>query len=288
MWILTALLSALFAGVTSILVKLGVKNTDSDVATALRTGVVLVFAALMTLIVGSFPTISTITVKEWIFLILSGVMTGASWICYFRALSLGDVNKVAPIDKSSAPLTALIAIVVFSETHRLWLKLISIAVIFIGTVMMIEKKDVERVDGKKSWFIYAVCSAAFASLTSVFAKIGLKNVESNLGTTIRTAVVLIIAWAIVFARKKTADIKTINKKELLFILLSGIATGASWLCYYNAVKTGVLSVVVPIDKLSVLVTVAFSTIVLKEKLKPKAWVGLSLIVVFTIIMALFC
>ena len=289
MWILTACLSAVFAGITSILVKLGVKNTDSDVATALRTGVVLVFAALMTAIVGSFPTIGAITVKEWVFLILSGAMTGASWICYFRALSLGDVNKVAPIDKSSAPLTALIAIVVFSETHRLWLKLISIAVIFIGTVMMIEKKDVilEK-DGKKSWFIYAVLSAVFASLTSVFAKMGLKNVESNLGTTIRTAVVLVIAWAIVFARKKTADLKTINKKELLFIILSGIATGASWLCYYNAVKTGVLSVVVPIDKLSVLVTVAFSTVVLKEKLKPKAWAGLALIVAFTVIMALFC
>lgn len=289
MWILTASLSALFAGITSILVKLGVKNTDSDVATALRTGVVLLFAALMTAIVGSFSSIGAITTKEWIFLILSGVMTGASWICYFRALAIGDVNKVAPIDKSSAPLTALIAIVVFSETHRLWLKLISIAAIFIGTVTMIEKKDVVlEKDGKKSWFIYAVLSAVFASLTSVFAKIGLKNVESNLGTTIRTAVVLIIAWGIVIFRKKTADLKTVNKKELLFILLSGIATGASWLCYYNAVKTGVLSVVVPIDKLSVLVTVAFSTVVLKEKLKPKAWAGLALIVAFTVVMALFC
>ncbi len=283
-----ALFSAIFAGITSILVKLGVKNTDSDIATAIRTIVVLIFAIIMTLIVNSFESIKTISIKEWIFLILSGLMTGFSWICYFRALSLGDVNKVAPIDKSSATITALLAIIIFSETNMLWLKLLSIFGILVGTILMIEKKDIDIKESKKSWFIYAILSAIFASLTSIFAKIGLKNVESNLGTAIRTFVVLIMAWIIVFARKKTSEIKFIDKKELAFILLSGLTTGASWLCYYSAVKAGVLSVVVPIDKLSVLITVVFSTIVLKEKLKLKATIGLVLIVVFTIVMALFC
>ena len=283
-----ASLSAIFAGITSILVKLGVKNTDSDIATAIRTIVVLIFAIIMTFIVNSFESIKTISTKEWIFLILSGLMTGFSWICYFRALSLGDVNKVAPIDKSSATITALLAIIIFSETNMLWLKLLSIFGILVGTILMIEKKDIDIKENKKSWFVYAVLSAIFASLTSIFAKIGLKNVESNLGTAIRTVVVLIMAWIIVFARKKTPEIKLINKKELVFILLSGLTTGASWLCYYSAVKTGVLSVVVPIDKLSVLITVIFSTLVLKEKLKLKAAIGLMLIVVFTIVMALFC
>lgn len=283
-----ASLSAIFAGITSILVKLGVKNTDSDIATAIRTIVVLIFAIIMTFIVNSFESIKTISTKEWIFLILSGLMTGLSWICYFRALSLGDVNKVAPIDKSSATITALLAIIIFSETNMLWLKLLSIFGILVGTILMIEKKDIDIKENKKSWFVYAVLSAIFASLTSIFAKIGLTNVESNLGTAIRTVVVLIMAWIIVFARKKTPEIKLINKKELVFILLSGLTTGASWLCYYSAVKTGILSVVVPIDKLSVLITVVFSTLVLKEKLKLKAAIGLILIVVFTIVMALFC
>ena len=283
-----ASLSAIFAGITSILVKLGVKNTDSDIATAIRTIVVLIFAIIMTFIVNSFESIKTISTKEWIFLILSGLMTGFSWICYFRALSLGDVNKVAPIDKSSATITALLAIIIFSETNMLWLKLLSVFGILVGTILMIEKKDIDIKENKKSWFVYAILSAIFASLTSIFAKIGLKNVESNLGTAIRTVVVLIMAWIIVFARKKTPEIKLINKKELVFILLSGLTTGASWLCYYSAVKTGVLSVVVPIDKLSVLITVVFSTLVLKEKLKLKAAIGLMLIVVFTIVMALFC
>lgn len=283
-----ASLSAIFAGITSILVKLGVKNTDSDIATAIRTIVVLIFAIIMTFIVNSFESIKTISTKEWIFLILSGLMTGLSWICYFRALSLGDVNKVAPIDKSSATITALLAIIIFSETNMLWLKLLSIFGILVGTILMIEKKDIDIKENKKSWFVYAILSAIFASLTSIFAKIGLTNVESNLGTAIRTVVVLIMAWIIVFARKKTPEIKLINKKELVFILLSGLTTGASWLCYYSAVKTGILSVVVPIDKLSVLITVVFSTLVLKEKLKLKAAIGLILIVVFTIVMALFC
>lgn len=283
-----ASLSAIFAGITSILVKLGVKNTDSDIATAIRTIVVLIFAIIMTFIVNSFGSIKTISTKEWIFLILSGLMTGLSWICYFRALSLGDVNKVAPIDKSSATITALLAIIIFSETNMLWLKLLSIFGILVGTILMIEKKDIDIKENKKSWFVYAILSAIFASLTSIFAKIGLTNVESNLGTAIRTVVVLVMAWIIVFARKKTPEIKLINKKELVFILLSGLTTGASWLCYYSAVKTGILSVVVPIDKLSVLITVVFSVIVLKEKLKLKAAIGLILIVVFTIVMALFC
>lgn len=297
MWILTASLSAVFAGVTSILVKCGVKNTDSDVATAIRTFVVLIFSVIMVLIVGSFGSIANITAKEAAFLVISGLCTGVSWLCYFRALALGNVNKVAPVDKSSVVLSVIFAIILFDETNALWIKLVCIAAIFAGTLLMIEKKRSQPADTppaeesenkqSKKWLIYAVLSAVFAALTSVFAKIGIANVESNLGTAIRTLIVLIFAWAIVLGKKKIPLVKTVNKKELGFILLSGVTTGASWLCYYSAIQTGIVSVVVPIDKLSILITVAFSAIFLKERLTPKAIVGLALIVAGTVCMAVF-
>ena len=286
-WLVAAILSAVFAGLTSILAKCGIKKTDSDLATALRTMVVLAFSWIMVLVVGSVNTITTIEPNSLIFLILSGLATGASWICYFKALSVGDINKVVPIDKSSTILTVLLAIVCFGETSNLAVKLIATAILAVGIFLMVEKKQADRKSERRSWMIYAILSAVFAALTSVLAKVGISGVESNLGTAIRTGVVLVMAWIIVFARGKQKEIKYIDKKELLFIALSGIATGASWLCYYYAVQNGVLSVVVPIDKLSILVTVVFSYFVFREKLSKKALVGLCFMVIGTLLMAFF-
>ena len=287
LWIIAAILSAFFAGLTSILAKCGIKKTDSDLATALRTGVVLIFSWIMVFAVGSQGTISHIQPKSLLFLVLSGVATGASWICYFKALSMGDVNKVVPIDKSSTILTVILAIVCFGETSNLAIKLIATVILGVGIFLMIEKKMTENKTKNRAWMIYAVLSAVFAALTSVLAKLGISGVESNLGTAIRTVVVLVMSWGIVFAKGKQKELGRLDKKELIFIGLSGIATGVSWLCYYYALQKGVVSVVVPIDKLSILVTVAFSYMIFKEKLSKKALVGLSLMVLGTLLMALF-
>ena len=286
-WISAAILSAVFAGLTSILAKCGIKKTDSDLATAIRTIVVLIFSWIMVLVVGSQHTITEIEPKAFIFLILSGLATGASWICYFKALSVGDINKVVPIDKSSTVLTVLLAIICFGETSNLVMKLIATAILAVGIFLMVEKKKREEKQESKTWMLYAVLAAVFAALTSILAKMGISGVESNLGTAIRTGVVLIMAWVIVFARGKQAQLKSIDKKELLFIGLSGIATGASWLCYYYAIQNGEVSVVVPIDKLSIIVTVIFSYFVFKEKLSKKAFAGLCLMVVGTLLMVFF-
>ena len=286
-WIVAAIFSAVFAGLTSVLAKCGIKKTDSDLATALRTIVVLVFSWMMVFVVGSANSISEIESKSLIFLILSGLATGASWICYFKALSVGDINKVVPIDKSSTVLTVLLAIICFGETSNLAVKLIATAILAAGVFLRIEKKQVEEKSKSRSWMIYAVLSAIFAALTSILAKVGISGVESNLGTAIRTGVVLVMAWIIVFAKGKQKAIKRIDKKELLFISLSGIATGASWLCYYYAIQNGIVSVVVPIDKLSIIVTVVFSYFVFKEKLSKKALLGLCLMVIGTLLMAFF-
>lgn len=281
MWIVLAFLSALFAGLTSILAKCGIRRTDSTVATAIRTVVVLIMAFCMTLIVGSTGQITSISPKSWIFLVLSGLATGGSWLCYFKALQLGDVNKVVPIDKSSTALTIIFAAVFLREPVS-WLGWLCVVGIAVGTYLMIEKKA--RTGGAKSraWLIYAALSAVFAALTSILGKIGIENVESNLGTTVRTAVVLLAAWGMVLVTKKGSQLKTIPKKELVFICLSGIATGGSWLCYYKALKDGLASIVVPIDKLSILVTVAFSYMVFREKLTLKSAIGLLLIVAGTL------
>ena len=286
-WISAAILSAVFAGLTSILAKCGIKKTDSDLATALRTIVVLIFSWIMVLVVGSQHTITEIEPKAFIFLILSGLATGASWICYFKALSVGDINKVVPIDKSSTVLTVLLAIICFGETSNLVMKLIATAILAVGIFLMVEKKQREEKQESKTWMLYAVLAAVFATLTSILAKMGISGVESNLGTAIRTGVVLIMAWVIVFARGKQTQLKNIDKKELLFIGLSGIATGASWLCYYYAIQNGEVSVVVPIDKLSIIVTVIFSYFVFKEKLSKKAFAGICLMVVGTLLMVFF-
>ena len=284
MWVLFALGSALFAGLTSVLAKCGIRKTDSDAATAIRTIVVLIFSWLMVWIVGSAPTITTLSTKTWVFLILSGLATGASWLCYFRALQLGNVNKVVPIDKSSTVLTILLAIVFLGEPVS-WFKGIAVILIGIGTFMMIEKKaDSGENPEKKRWLLYAVLSAVFASLTSILGKIGIDGVESNLGTAIRTCVVLVMAWLIVFIKGKQHTLKVMPQNELGFICLSGLATGASWLCYYKALQDGLASVVVPIDKLSILVSIGFSALVFKEHLSKKAAFGLALIVVGTLMM----
>lgn len=287
MWLVMAVLSAVFAGLTSVLAKCGIKKTDSDVATALRTVVVLAFSWIMVLIVGSYGSIVSIGAKSLLFLVLSGFATGASWICYFKALSMGDINKVVPIDKSSTILTVLLAIICFGETDNLAVKLIGTTLLAVGIFLMIEKKQSEAHGENKSWMIYSVLSAVFAALTSILAKVGISGVESNLGTAIRTAVVLIMAWVVVFAKGKHTQVKTLDKKELVFIGFSGLATGASWLCYYYAIQNGVVSVVVPIDKMSVLIAVGFSFFVFKEKLSVKAVIGLGLMLASTLAMAIW-
>lgn len=287
MWIIMAVLSAFFAGITAVLAKCGIKKTDSDIAIALRTTVVLIFAWIMVFITGSVGTIADVEVKSLLFLILSGLATGASWICYFKALSMTDVNKVAPIDKSSTVLVVLLAIILFDETEHLLLKLVGTIALSAGIYLMIEKKPTTVEEKDNRWLLYAVLSAVFAALTSILAKIGITGIESNLATAIRTGVVLVMAWLIVFAKKKQSQIMATDRKELSFICLSGITTGASWLCYYYAIQNGIVSVVVPIDKMSIVVTVAFAYFVLKEKLTIKARIGLCFMVCGTLVMTIW-
>ena len=288
MWLLYAVGSSFFAGITSILAKCGIRKTDSDVATAIRTCVVLSFSWLLVSLTGAYRGIGQISRSTLLFLILSGLATGGSWLCYFHALQKGDINKVVPIDKSSTILTILLALIFFHEGMSLK-KGAAVILIALGTFLMITKKESDAANadsGQKSWLIYAVLSAVFASLTAILGKIGISGVDSNLGTAIRTTVVLVMAWLMVFVKGKSSQIKGIVKKELLFIVLSGFATGASWLCYYRALQGGPASVVVPIDKLSILITIAFSWIVFHEKLTKKAAIGLLCIIAGTILLAM--
>lgn len=287
MWIAASVLSAFFAGITAILAKCAIKRTDSDVATAIRTAVVLVFSLLMVLITDSFDEIRNISARSVLFLVLSGLSTGASWLCYFKALSMGNVNKVVPIDKSSTIISVLFAIIIFQETNNLFIKLFGTVLLSAGIFLMVEKTKSQHSHVKRRWIMYAVLSALFATLTSILAKIGIENVESNLATAIRTCVVLIMAWLIVFLKGKQRQLHTIARKELFYICISGIATGASWLCYYYAIQNGLVSIVVPIDKLSIVVSIIFSYIVFKEKLSKKAFVGLILMISGTLLMTIF-
>ena len=288
-WVTAAFASAFFAGITSILAKCGIRHTDSDVATAIRTCVVLVFAWAMAGISGSIGAIGAIPAKAWLFLTLSGLATGASWICYFKALSIGDVNKVVPVDKMSTVLAVLIAIVLFGETGNLAVKLVGTAVITLGTFLMIEKKQSVGAEQKqdRAWLAYALGAAVFAALTSVLAKIGIEGVESNLATAIRTCVVLVMAWAIVAAKGKLEQGARIDPRELAFLAASGIATGASWLLYYYAIAAGQVSVVVQIDKLSIVVSVLFARLAFNEKLSHRSAIGLFLIVLGTAALAIW-
>ncbi len=284
MWIVFAVLSALFAGLTSILAKCGIRKTDSNVSTAIRTIVVLAFSWLMVFVTGAQSGIGSISPKSWVFLILSGFATGASWLCYFRALQLGDVNKVVPVDKSSAVLTIIFAFVFLRETVSA-LKLGGVVLIGVGTYLMIQRKETAQTETKgKSWFVYAALSAVFASLTSILSKIGLSGVDSNLATAIRTVVVLAMAWLVVLVTGHAGEVARTDKKELLFICLSGLATGASWLCYYRALKDGPAAAVAPIDKMSLLVTVGFSYFAFGEKLSKKAILGLVALTAGTLMM----
>lgn len=288
MWIVTAVFSAFFAGITAIFAKCGIRKTDSDIATALRTLVVLVFSWMIVFLEGSQKSIGFIGTRAFLFLILSGLATGASWLCYFKALSLGDVNKVAPIDKSSTILTVIIAIVCFSETTHLTAKIAGTVLLASGIYLMEDKKGVSsRKESDAKWFIYAVLSAVFAALTSILAKIGIAGVESNLGTAIRTVVVLVMAWGVVFAKGKQHKIKKMDLREAIFIGLSGLSTGISWLCYYYAIQNGIVSVVVPIDKMSILFTILFSMFFLGERVSRKSGIGLGMMLLGTLIMALF-
>lgn len=281
LWILFAFGSAFFAGITAVLAKIGIEHINSTLATAVRTVVVLAFSWLMVFVVGSQNTMGQITGNTLLFLILSGLSTGASWLCYFKALQLGDVNKVAPIDKSSTVLTILLAFLFLGDPISLP-QILGVLGIGIGTLLMISKKEVDQEKPQsKSWLLFALLSAVFASLTSIFGKMGVENVESNLGTAIRTIVVLVMAWAMVFVTGEQKDLGKIDRKSAFFLLLSGITTGLSWLCYYRALQDGLASVVVPIDKLSILVTIVFSGLVLKEKLSRKAGMGLVLILAGT-------
>ena len=287
MWIVAAVFSAFFAGITAILSKCRIKNVNSDVATAIRTSVVLVFAWTIVFVTGAYETLSEIDPRSLIFLVLSGIATGASWICYFKALSLGEVSKVAAVDKSSVIFSVLIAIAVFPAERRLWwVKLICLAAVGAGTWLMTEIKRSEE-KTKTTWFFFALLSAIFAAITSVLSKLGMENVNSDCATAIRTGIVLIMAWLIVFAKKETGLVKEVNKKDLLFLVLSGISTGISWLCYFYAIQHGQISVVVPIDKLSIVITVVFSVIFLNEKASSKVWLGLGLLTAGTLCMAIF-
>ena len=285
MWLLFAVGSAFFAGVTAILAKCGIQRTDSTVATAIRTIVVLIFAWIMVFVVGSQDQLRDIGQMTLLFLILSGLATGASWLCYFKALQLGDVNKVVPIDKSSTVLTILLAFLLLGEPIGLF-QGIGVVLIGAGTFLMIEKKpdaSSGSVQGK-GWMLYAFGSAIFASLTAILGKIGIQGVESNLGTAVRTGVVLVMAWAMVLVTGRAKEVRQVPGREMIFICLSGIATGASWLCYYHALQDGPASVVAPIDKLSILVTVAFSYLVFRERLTRRSGLGLVLIVAGTLAM----
>lgn len=287
MWILLAFGSAFFAGITSILAKIGIKNTDSHLATALRTIVILIFSWIMVFVAGSQNTIPSISGRTLLFLCLSGLTTGASWICYFRALQIGDVNKVVPVDKSSTVMTMLLAFLFLKEPLT-YIKILAILAIGLGTLLMIEHQNpgTRPIDKKKNTagIGYAFGSALFASFTAILGKIGIADVESNLGTAIRTVIVLIMAWSIVFVLKKQKDLKEIDRKSWIFIVLSGLATGLSWLCYYGALKDGPASIVVPIDKLSILVTVLFAFIILKETFTKRALSGLLLLTAGTLAM----
>lgn len=283
MWILFAFGSAFFAGLTAVLAKCGIKKTDSTVATAIRTIVVLIFSWIMVFIVGSQDQLTSIGGKTLLFLILSGLATGASWLCYFKALQIGDINKVVPIDKSSTVLTIILAFILLHEEVSLP-KIFGMILIGIGTFLMIEKKDGKTAEKGTGWLWYALGSAVFASLTSILGKIGISGVESNLGTAVRTGVVLVMSWMMVFVQGKKEKLHDIPKNELGFICLSGLATGASWLCYYKALRDGPASVITPIDKLSILVTIGFSYAVFHEKLTKKSAVGLLGIVGGTLLM----
>lgn len=286
MWLIFAICSAVFAGLTSILAKCGLQEVDSTVATAFRTVVAMAFAWIIVLISGSYVQLDSISGETWIFLILSGLATGASWLCYFKALQLGDVNKVVPVDKSSTVMAIMLAIIFLGESLSIP-GIVGVALILVGTMLMIEKKDVKGMESKgSSWLFFAIGSAVFAALTSILGKVGMEGIDSNLGTAIRTVVVLGMSWIMIYVSHKQSKMHGIKRRDMAFIILSGLATGASWMFFFGALQMGPASIIIPIDKLSILVTIAFSYIVFKEKLTKKSAVGLAGVVAGTLLLLL--
>jgi transporter family protein len=286
MWLIFAICSAVFAGITSILAKCGLQNVDSTVATAYRTVVAMLFAWAIVMISGSYVQIGTIDTNTWIFLILSGLATGASWLCYFKALQIGNVNKVVPVDKSSTVLGIMLAVIFLGETLTIP-GIAGVVLILVGTMLMIEKKDVDGMENKgSSWLFFAIGSAVFAALTSILGKVGMEGIDSNLGTAIRTVVVLVMSWIMIYVSRKQDKMQGIGRRDMMFIIFSGLATGLSWMFFFGALQTGPASIVIPIDKLSILVTIAFSYIVFKETLSKKSALGLIGIVAGTLLLLL--
>lgn len=284
MWLAYAAGSALLAGATAVLAKCGIRRTDSTVATAIRTVVVLACAWGMTVVTGSHRILSGLDGRTLVLLALSGLATGGSWLCYFRALQLGPIHQVAAVDKSSVIVTVVLAWLLLGEPVSPG-KAAGLAVMGAGTWLMVWERG--RAFGRPGpWLAYAAGSALFAALTAILGKLGMAGVESNLGTALRTAVVLVLAWGMVFLTGKQHTLRAIPPGELGFLCLSGLATGGSWLCYYRALQEGPASVVVPVDKLSILVTVAFSALVLHERLERRGAVGLALVTAGTLLMLL--
>lgn len=285
MSIILALLAALFASFTAILAKIGIEKVDSNLATAVRTVVVVIMAYLMVAITGQTDSIFNISMKSYIFLILSGLTTGMSWLCFFKAIQIGDVSKVVPIDKASVVLTILLSFIILGEPATAFVVSGGI-IISIGTFVLIgkeKKNDRKKKKGfnTKSYIFLAVLSAVFAALTNILAKIGIEDVDSNVATFIRTVVIILFAWGIVFFQGTFKELKNISKKSYLFLLLSGAATGLSWLCYFAALALGKVSIVNPIDKFSVVLTMVLSFIILKEKPTKNTIAGAILITIGT-------
>lgn len=279
-----AFLSAFFAALTSVLAKYGMKKVNSNLATALRTIVVLVFSWLMVFLTTDITReFSRLTDRSLLYLILSGLTTGASWLCYFHALKIGNVNVVVPIDKSSIVFTIVLSSVILKEHFGLFSGICTL-LIAMGTLLMIEKRSSKSSARKRSAILYAFSGAVFAALTSILGKMGIDGISSNFASAIRTCIVLIMAWVVVFISKDYKKFNSLDTKSSIFIILSGIATGASWLCYYRALSLGPASHVAPIDKLSIVLTVILSYIFFREKLSWKSFTGLFLIVIGTLLL----
>ena len=286
MSIILALLAAVFAAFTSILAKIGIQKVNSNLATAIRTIVVLLMAFIIVVVTDQLDAIFDVTSKALIFFILSGITTGLSWLCFFKALQIGDVSKVVPIDKSSVVITIILSFIILREPVTLFV-VIGGVLITIGTFVLIGRaKKKEKVSISQSYILLAILAAIFAALTSILAKIGIENVDPNVATFIRTIVIILFAWGIVIFQGTQKEIKNISRKSMLFLILSGAATGLSWLCYFAAIAIGKVSVVAPIDKFSVVITMLLSFMILKEKPTKNTVLGGIIITIGTVFLIL--
>jgi len=278
LWFLYAIGAAIFAGLTTVLAKIGVKEVDSHLATAIRTMVVIVFSWGIVFFVGSQDGIRHIGGVTWVFLILSGLATGGAWLCRFRALKLGNVNKVTPITKTSTILTMILAFIFLREPLGL-VTVIGMIMMGTGTWLMLELKKGAAAENSsgKGWLFYAALSAIFASLVAILGSVGVADMDANLWTAIRTVVVAVLSWVMVYTTGGPKGIKNINTKSWVFLVLSGVATGMSWIFFYHALQIGNASLVVPIDQLSILITMGFAGWFLGEKFSRQSLIGLALL-----------